>query len=113
MNFSCRRRFFNSPTIGNTCSLAAILTYHLKIFHYRMFQTLQELTNLYKKSQEIFKNFKQLNEKDIRRKHIEIIGGQILVSIMNLRINMEFSERNKDVFSNMFNSDHQQIDNYA
>lgn len=73
---------------------------------------LQALEQLHDKSLQILTNFENLPEKDIRRKHIEIVSSQILVSLFNLRFNLRFTEKSKGEFESYFNGDRQQAENY-
>ena len=73
---------------------------------------LEQLEQLHAKTIDILHEYDNLPEKDIRKKHLEIISSQVAVALTNLRINMRFSETCKDEFDGFFNSDPEQIDNY-
>lgn len=70
------------------------------------------LEQLHAKAIDLLHEFSGLPEKDIRKKHLEIISSQVAVALVNLRINMKFAETCKDEFEGFFNADPQQIDNY-
>lgn len=73
---------------------------------------LQLLEELHAQSHDILQTYNALPEKDIRRKHIEILTSQIAVSLVNLKINIKFEELNKKEFLTMFGGDDQQAQNY-
>lgn len=73
---------------------------------------LTALEQLHGKTIDILQEFSALPEKDIRKKHLEIISSQVAVALVNLRINMRFTETCKDEFESFFNADPQKIDNY-
>jgi hypothetical protein len=77
-----------------------------------MINGLTALEQLHAKSTDILQLFDDLSEKDIRKKHLEILSSEIAVSLINLRINIRFSETSKTEFEDFFNSDPQQIENY-
>lgn len=79
---------------------------------YTMANGLEALDKLYHKSLDVLSQFDNLPEKDIRRKHFEILSSQILVSLVNLRINLRFSETSREEFESHFNNDRQQAENY-
>jgi hypothetical protein len=71
-----------------------------------------EIELLHKKSMETVHLFKELPEKDIRRKHFEILSTQIVTSLVNLRINHDYSIKNKVDFEALLENDMTKIDNY-
>ena len=71
------------------------------------------LSRLYQKSQETADNFIDLQEKDIRRKHLEILASEILVGDFSLKINMHISTQHAQEFKNIFHSEEQLMENYA
>lgn len=73
---------------------------------------LTALEELHAKTIDILQEFDDLPEKDIRKKHLEIISSQVAVALVNLRINIKFADTSKQDFENLFNSDQQQIGNY-
>lgn len=73
---------------------------------------LELLEHLHAKATAIMHAFDALPEKDIRRKHLEILTGQVAISLTNLKINMRFEEKNKDEFLRLFNNDAGQAGNY-
>jgi hypothetical protein len=73
---------------------------------------LKLLEQLHSKATNITHAFDALSEKDIRKKHLETLTGQIAVSLTNLKINMRFEEKNKDEFLELFNKDPEQAANY-
>ena len=73
---------------------------------------LELLEHLHAKATDLTYAFNALPEKDIRKKHLEILTGQIAISLTNLRVNMQFEEKNKDAFLALFNNNPEQADNY-
>lgn len=73
---------------------------------------LTDLEKLQAKSIDLVKLFADLPEKDIRKKHLEILSTQISVSLINLKINYRFSETNKEEFEKLLDSKPENIDNY-
>ena len=71
-----------------------------------------DLEKLQAKSISVLKSFMDLPEKDIRKKHLEILSSQISVSLINLMINFRFSETNKGEFESLVDNDKAKIDNY-
>ena len=64
---------------------------------------LTALEELHAKTIDILQEFDDLPEKDIRKKHLEIISSQVAVALVNLRINIKFAETSKQDFENLFN----------
>ena len=77
---------------------------------YSSFQ--ENLCNLYIKSQEILILFNNEGGKEIRFTHINILAGQIAVSLKNLEINILYFKKHNKEFNAIFNSNTKQIDNY-
>jgi hypothetical protein len=73
---------------------------------------LELLEQLHGKATDLTHAFDELPEKDIRKKHLEILTGQIAISLTNLGINMQFEEKNKDEFLSLFNNNPEQAGNY-
>ncbi len=78
-----------------------------------MKEAIQTLENLYKKATQTLKPYEDLPEKEIKRKHLEILASEITGSMINLKINKRFSETNEKEFAAFFNNDKGLIDNYA
>jgi hypothetical protein len=78
-----------------------------------MNEAIQTLENLYAKATQTLKQYEQLPEKEIKRKHLEILASEIAGSMINLKINKRFSETNAKEFAEFFNDDKGLIDNYA
>ncbi|AUD06506.1 hypothetical protein CWM47_34465 [Spirosoma pollinicola] len=81
---------------------------HLKF----MENGLDKLNELHAKSMELVHKYEHLPEKDIRKKHLEILSTQIAVCLVNLKINTRFYELNREEFEYILNNDQEQIDNY-
>lgn len=73
---------------------------------------LTALETLHAKTVDLLKEFEDLPEKDIRKKHLEIISSQVAVALVNLKINLQFSETSQKEFEEFFNSDTEQALNY-
>src|ERR1039458_8388869 len=67
---------------------------------------------VYDKACDVSKHFENLNERDIRRTHIGNLGTEILVSMRNLEINIQFAEKNHKELMKIFNSDEFEIELY-
>jgi len=74
-----------------------------------MFDHLEEL---HAKSWGVMSFFESLPEKDIRRKHLEVLSSEITSSLVTLKICFRFTETNSEEFEHMLNNDTAQIDNY-
>lgn len=76
-------------------------------------KNLKILYNLNEKTKTILKSLYFLNDKDIRKVYFNMFSSQIINNYLNYKINVRFSETNKDEFLELFKSDLNQIDNYA
>ncbi|MES2328182.1 MAG: hypothetical protein V4539_01180 [Bacteroidota bacterium] len=78
-----------------------------------MTEAIQTLETLYKKATDTLNSYEQLPEKEIKRKHLEVIASEIAASMINLKINKQFADAKPKEFSALFNDDQTHIDNYA
>jgi len=74
MSFSCRRRFFNSPTIGNTCSLASIFRNSLSMTE-ELIISIQSFIDLNPKEKDCIKLL--FKEKSIKKGDFFLVEGQV------------------------------------
>lgn len=72
-----------------------------------------QLDGLYSKLLKRLDKYKTLNEKDIRLKHLQILGAEVLFGLYSLKINTAFAENSAAEFANIFDNDNVQIENYA
>lgn len=77
-----------------------------------MKNSIELLEGLYNKAINIYDHFGALPEKDIRRKHFEILASQVAVSLSNLKINMKYAAAHEKEFEELFGGDKNMADNY-
>lgn len=70
------------------------------------------LEELHTKSIGLVRQFGELPEKDIKRKHIELVSSQIATSLITLKMCFKFFETNNEDFKRLLNNDNTQIENY-
>ena len=72
----------------------------------------KKLFDLHKKSHLILKGFSDLDEKDIRKTHLEILASQITICLINFEVNVGFAKNHPDELSKHFNFDESAKENY-
>jgi hypothetical protein len=70
------------------------------------------LEELHGKSMGLVHKYEALSEKDIKRKHMELMSSQIATSLITLKVCFRFTETNKEEFEHLLNNDNTQIENY-
>lgn len=76
-------------------------------------KNLEILYNLNEKTKTILKSLSSLNERDIRKVYFNMFSSQVIINYLNYKINVRFSETNRDEFLDFFKSDLNQIHNYT
>jgi hypothetical protein len=77
-----------------------------------MTNPLQDLEGLYDKSHQVSLNFKHLPERDIRRYFFEIINEQILISLLNFKVNQTLHDKYPEDFNTIFQSNENVVKGY-
>ncbi len=77
-----------------------------------MKNSIEALEELYNKAIDIYNHFGALPEKEIRRKHFEILASQVVVSLTNLKINMKFALKDEKEFEAFFNDNKKMAEIY-
>lgn len=72
----------------------------------------KKLYTLHKKSWEILKDYSSLPHRDAKRAYLEILVSQVNVSYINVKINIEFSQKLPIEFNTLFQSDLTNQENY-
>lgn len=76
-------------------------------------KNLEMLFNLNEKAKNILQSLSSLSEKDIRKVYFNMFSSQVIINYLNYKINVRFSETNRDEFLDFFKSNLNQVHNYT
>ncbi|MCU4188423.1 hypothetical protein M9Q43_04495 [Flavobacterium sp. HXWNR29] len=76
-------------------------------------KNLEMLFNLNEKAKNILQSLSSLSERDIRKVYFNMFSSQVIINYLNYKINVRFSETNRDEFLDFFKSDLNQVHNYT
>lgn len=65
-------------------------------------KNLEMLFNLNEKAKNILQSLSSLSERDIRKVYFNMFSSQVIINYLNYKINVRFSETNRDEFLYFF-----------